>query len=416
MKPRTGFFYRDKKRNNQWVAKITFTDPATGQRKQKKFYGETKTEVRIRMDEFKKKLDEEGPQVVIGEKMTFRELAESYRKKKLVPAIFVKGEKVAGLKNHETPSLYLDVLIEHFGDMKLDEITHSDLEAFKLKRIQTPTKFGTQRAIASVNRELDIMRRALNFAVTNRKLARSPFNASKDKSLIQRKQETRRDRFPSFAEELAILGVCAEPREHLAPIVIIAADTGLRKKELMTLEWKKDIDFESRQINVRPENAKDGEARSIPMTGRVYEWMDQLYAMYGDHESGRVFGGLDNPKKAFGTACRLTKIVDLHFHDYRHAFVTRCILAGIPPAVVCKVSGHSSEEWKRYLNVSPDQLRKLLDPFPGQDAKTVRAYGLDVMRQLTEALGYVWRDGQEWAMSAPIRQDEMRDRDSKFVN
>jgi integrase-like protein len=129
------------------------------------------------------------------------------------------------------------------------------------------------------------------------------------------------------------------------------------------------------------------------MTRRVHDRLKELYDQTGNDPSGLVFGGLRDVKRSFGTACETKGIADLHLHDLRHAFVTRTILAGIPPAIVLKASGHSSEEWKRYLNVTPDVLRGLLEPFPGQDSETVRAYGLDVLKQLTEALGYIWRDG-----------------------
>jgi hypothetical protein len=114
---------------------------------------------------------------------------------------------------------------------------------------------------------------------------------------------------------------------------------------------------------------------------------------YGDHPSDLVFGGLKEVKRSFNTACRLTGIEDLHKHDLRHAFVTRSILAGIPPAVVLKASGHSSDEWKRYLNVTPDMLHDLFTPLDGQDSEAVKAYGFEVMRQLTEALMGSWKSG-----------------------
>jgi hypothetical protein len=78
----------------------------------------------------------------------------------------------------------------------------------------------------------------------------------------------------------------------------------------------------------------------------------------------------------------------LRKHDFRHAFVSRSILAGIPPAVALKASGHASDEWKRYLNMTPDQLQKLFTPLEGQVADDVKKYGLDVLQQLREALGY----------------------------
>lgn len=415
MKERTGYFYFDESRK-RWVGRITYQDPTTKKRKNKKAYGKTKTEARIKLNEIKAKMEKHGTQIVSGERLTFAQLAEEFRQKSLIPAVFIGDEKVAGLKNHETPSLYLDVLIEHFGGKRLDAITHSDIETFKLKRRQTETKHGGRRAIASVHRELEVLRRVLNYAVRNQKLARSPFNAETGTPLIQRKKENKRDRIPTFGEEFALLEVCIEKRSHLADLIVIAADTGLRKNELLTLAWASDIDFDNRQINIRAVNAKTDTKRSIPMTERVFERLQSLFIAADGNETGLVFGGLGDMKRSFGTACRLTKIENLHWHDLRHAFVTRTILAGIPPAVVLKASGHSSEEWKRYLNVTPDVLRGLLAPLPGQDAAAVRAYGIEVLRQLTTALGYVWREGMEWTASPLIQQGEVADNTRGFVN
>jgi hypothetical protein len=46
------------------------------------------------------------------------------------------------------------------------------------------------------------------------------------------------------------------------------------------------------------------------------------------------------------------------------------------------------DEWKRYLNMTPDQLQKLFIPLDGQSAEEVKNYGLDVLRQLREPLVY----------------------------
>jgi hypothetical protein len=108
---------------------------------------------------------------------------------------------------------------------------------------------------------------------------------------------------------------------------------------------------------------------------------------------GLVFGGLKEVKRSFNTACRLTGIEDLHKHDFRHAYVTRSILAGIPPAVVLKASGHNTDEWKQYLNVTPDMLHHLFTPLEGQKCEAVKDYGFEVMRQLTAALMGSWNSG-----------------------
>ena len=107
-----------------------------------------------------------------------------------------------------------------------------------------------------------------------------------------------------------------------------------------------------------------------------------------DNETDLVFGGFHEPKRAFATAKKLAGIRNLTWHDLRHAFVSRAILAGIPPAAALKASGHASDEWKRYLNMTPDQLRQLLSPLPKQSQEEVKRYAANVMKGLRDALHY----------------------------
>jgi integrase len=93
-------------------------------------------------------------------------------------------------------------------------------------------------------------------------------------------------------------------------------------------------------------------------------------------------------KRSIGTLKRTAGIDGLNFHDFRHAFVSRSILAGVPPAIVLKASGHASEEWKRYLNVTPDHLRRLLDPVGEQTAEEVKEFARSVMKGLRETMQY----------------------------
>jgi integrase len=171
----------------------------------------------------------------------------------------------------------------------------------------------------------------------------------------------------------------------MKPLLIVAADTGLRRRELLTLQVS-DLDFSKKVIRLQAQNAKTNAAREIPMTPRVYE---QLKASCdGLEKDGLVFGGLTEFKRAFKTLRKQASIEDLNFHDLRHAFVTRGILAGIPQAMILKASGHSSEEWKRYLNVTPDQLRRLLEPIGKQTASEVKEYARSVMKGIREAMRY----------------------------
>jgi integrase len=315
----------------------------------------------------------------------FAQLAERYEQARLIPVEYIDDKKVAGHRELSPLTTYLKSLTEYFGKRKIRTIQHHDLEVLKLHLIRKPTRANTQRTAAAVNRELQFLRTVLNFGLANGWLERNPFSAAQGRKLINRTAEKKRERFPTFGEEMAMLNLCTGRLRHVAPLLIIAADTGLRRRELLTLQVN-DLDFVRKVIRVRAVNAKTNVAREIPMTPRV---SDQLKALSAEVTGeALLFGGLAEFKRAFATVCQKASIADLHFHDFRHAFISRGILAGIPQAFILKASGHSSEEWKRYLNVTPDQLRRLLEPVGEQTPEEVKAYARLVMKGLREAMRY----------------------------
>lgn len=130
---------------------------------------ENRTDVKLILKELIRELEENGSKGIEAEKLTFRQLAEDYESRKLIPAVYHgKGKnitKIAGLRSWKTPKGWLKTLIVHFGNKKVRSITHADIEDYKFKRLNKETIRKTQRAIASVNRELELLRAILRFAV-----------------------------------------------------------------------------------------------------------------------------------------------------------------------------------------------------------------------------------------------------------
>lgn len=54
--------------------------------------------------------------------------------------------------------------MEHFGRRLIREITYGDLRSLRSKRLQTPTQYGRQRSITTVNRELTYLPRIFDIA------------------------------------------------------------------------------------------------------------------------------------------------------------------------------------------------------------------------------------------------------------
>lgn len=356
MKQRNGYVYQE---GNRWVARVDFTD-ASGKRRIARRYCETKSEANRKKLELARSIEERGDKAVEGDRLTFKTLAEKYQAVKLFPAQYVNQRKVAGVRSLGPALAALRALIEYFGERRLRSITHADIETFKLVRLKTPTIHGTERSITSVNRELELLRAIFNFAQRQDWLAKNPFQ--RGASLISKADEMHRERVLSFAEEERLLAACEVPaRQHLRPILIAAMDTGMRRGELLKLKWR-NVDLRARSIEIEAFNTKTARARTVAMTARLTKEIESLWLNSTRDLESLVFGITDNIKNGFASACCAADIVGLRFHDLRHTAITRMIEAGMQPAEVMRVSGHTTPAmlW-RYLNANADTARRAAD-------------------------------------------------------
>jgi integrase len=169
-------------------------------------------------------------------------------------------------------------ILAFFGKYRLDEISSAQIEKFKMKRQQTPTKNGSERRPATVNRELENLSRMFTLAIDMGIVQINP--CQKVQSLSE---DNERNRYLSEAEERRLLDVLHGRRKHLRSIVLIDLQTGLRKRELLSLRWQ-NVDFERDVIHVmnsRRERTKSGRSRSVPLTSIAREELLALHKVSG---------------------------------------------------------------------------------------------------------------------------------------
>jgi hypothetical protein len=63
-----------------------------------------------------------------------------------------------------------------FGKKKLHSITYGDVASYRRMRMATPTVHNRQRNIATMNRELVVLRRMFNIALAQDWIVKNPFN------------------------------------------------------------------------------------------------------------------------------------------------------------------------------------------------------------------------------------------------
>jgi integrase len=220
------------------------------------------------------------------------------------------------------------------------------------------------RANGTINRELSLLRRALNLGsrATPPKVARVLF-------IPELKEDNIRKGFFEHSEFIAVRGTAPD---YMKPAATFGYYTGCRKGEILPLEWPQ-VDLTARIVRLEVGTTKNDEGRIIPLASELYQVLsiekekrDRLFpeCPWVFHNEGRRIRGFT---RAWATACREaglwtgdeetgrpTKL----FHDLRGTGVRNLIRAGVPEAVAMRISGHKTRSMlDRYNIVTESDLK-----------------------------------------------------------
>jgi integrase len=341
-KPRRDEGSIDRQPDGRYLVRLQYTN-AAGKRTSKKRLAAShelaKTKLRELRDEIARDL---------SDRKTFRELDAFYRREYVHAAKIQDGRKVSGFKQKTgIVEMYLDRLLNYFGDRPIDSIAFADLLAYKKLLLATPTIHDRPRSVADVNQTLRRLRRLLNVAVEQGWLNANPFN--RGKGLIADSHETERTTVLSEKQEAMLLAVCCSPhRKHLRPLVMFAIDTAARRGEIEAVKWS-DVNFDARSIRVKNKTRNVETSRLVPMPARLEKELAKLRQNVLFANS-LVFD-LGDFKKAWKSACDNAGLDGLHFHDLRHTGITRWLERGVSISDAMKASGHTvMKTFMRYVN------------------------------------------------------------------
>lgn len=255
----------------------------------------------------------------------------------------------------------LPPLFGEWYDEPLTAITAWKVEKLRLQRL----KAGVRPATA--NRDLDRIRSILSKAVEWGRLDAHPLRSVKrqrvDNSRVRYLDAAEEKRLRSALEAREKLArqrrhngnvwLLARHREarrdlgtycdHLAPLVLLALNTGLRRGELFALEWR-DVDLIRGALTVRAEVAKSGKTRHVPLNAEASAVLKRWQAQgEGDGHvfPGRAGGRMTNINKSWAALCTAAELDDFHFHDCRHHFASKLAMAGVDLYTIKELLGHS---------------------------------------------------------------------------
>jgi integrase len=254
-------------------------------------------------------------------------------------AYYQANRKPRSLQRHQTSYRALQ---STFGHQRLSDISPLAVERYKRHRKEEGVSGVT------VNRELAFLKHLFGKAMEWGKVNENPV-----KKVRLYREDNARTRF--LTDEEASLLACCGPQ--LKPLVVTALNTGFRASELLSLTWA-DVNFRRGGVTVRAGYAKNGEARSVPMNNTLTMLLKsgRLQAAEGE----RVFRNRHGQpyrsfRTAFERAVRQAGIQDFTFHDLRHTFASRLVMAGVDLPTVKELLGHKDITMTlRYAHLSSD--------------------------------------------------------------
>ena len=181
---------------------------------------------------------------------------------------------------------------------------------------------------------------------------------------IRKPKEPRgRDRFLSDEERANLLTHCKlSSCKVLYTIVVLAISTGMRRGELMNLTWKM-IDF--KQECIRLDKTKNGERRTIPLTGYALVQLLEL-GKVRRLDSQLIFPGISGLNsisidRPWRSAILSAGIENFHFHDLRHSSASYLAMNGASLIEIAAVLGHKTLTMvKRYSHISKSHTQQVV--------------------------------------------------------
>lgn len=276
----------------------------------------------------------------------------------------------------ETYRRYCEICLMHIkpvlGYIPIDDLRTEDIRQYYNNLNQSPNSIRQHHAVLH-----HALKDAVKGGLINRNIIETVSPPPKELKEMQTWTTEEMNQFIEFNRELKIY-----------PLFYLALFTGMRRSELLGLQWS-DIDWLGSQLSVRRAYHQRGKIkeftipktkksiRSIALSPSTIKVLRDLYAKthqnrnLGGASSQGVFwsdGQTPSPNmisKAWQRACKKAGVRVIRFHDARHTHATILLQQGIHPKIVQERLGHYSIQitLDTYSHVVPGMQESAADGF-----------------------------------------------------
>lgn len=237
------------------------------------------------------------------------------------------------------------------GSYALSDVTPALIVKYRNDLLATTTRRGTKMANATVVRYMASLSHAFSLAVKDWQwIDDSPL-----RKVTKPKEPRGRERFLSDSERDALLQACkASTSRFLHTVVVLALSTGMRRGEIMSLNWSH-IDIPRGRILLY--ETKNDSSRAVPLAGLALAMVSGLakvrridtdLVFYGDTGTEPV-----DLTKPWTTALSKAKVTNFRFHDLRHSAASYLAMNGATTIEIAAILGHKTLQMvKRYSHLA----------------------------------------------------------------
>ncbi len=183
-------------------------------------------------------------------------------------------------------------------------------------------------------------------------------------ALLERERQLKQERKSAnkWREErgYALFPECSDDDccDYLMPMIVLSINTGLRQGELFNLKWDM-VNLSEGSIILSGDITKNSSSRYIPLNDEANTIMQQLYKKSAIKE-GLVFPSknnqpFNNVKRSWSSILKKAQIIQFRWHDLRHHFASKLVVAGIDLNTVRELLGHADIKMTlRYAHLAPE--------------------------------------------------------------
>lgn len=252
---------------------------------------------------------------------------------------------------------------EYLRDRPVSSLTRPDISRYiDLRRVHGLSN-------SSINREISVLSAAINYAVK-----RWGWNISNPVSGLYLKMPEGRMRWLTREEAQRLLTAGrVSDAPHLYDFLRLALNTGMRRGEMLGLEWRR-VDFGEARLLLEGIHTKNGKRRYVPLNRGALDALKSRLQFRDQFSPGSPWVFVQRNGKpvvqvnfAFRQACEKAGVEDFRIHDLRHTFASWLVSSGVPLSELRDLLGHSSiVQTERYAHLAPGRLHyavEILDGF-----------------------------------------------------